>query len=479
MAIARKIAYNVVFVATAKVLSTFLALVGIGFITRYLGTQGFGDYSVVLAFFAFFGAIADLGLYSITARNISRENADEEIIVGNVLALRLVTSLGVLLVSPLIAYFLPYSFEVKLGIILSALAFVFSSGYSVLNGVFQKNVAMDKIALVEFLGKALQTSIIILAVVRDWGFLIIISSLLVYMIFNLTFVLFLARKYVPLKLRFDFSYWKSFLKESLPMGVSVLVTFLYFKLDTILLSILQNSSQVGIYNAAYKVIENFTFFPAMIIGLILPLMSRYIFTDSKRFRYISNETFKIFVILVLPLAIGTLFLSEQIITLIAGPEFHQSANVLRVLIFALIFIFFGNFFNNILIAGNLQKKLMVVLSGAAIFNIASNLILIPLFSYFGAAAISVLTELFVAFATFYLVKKYLNYTPKFQGFGGSIISCVFMSLFLFFFSQINLFLLIIGSAGIYFASLFATKTIKTHEILSIFSSKVATPDIKE
>ena len=39
MAIARKIAYNVVFVATAKVLSTFLALVGIGFITRYLGTQ--------------------------------------------------------------------------------------------------------------------------------------------------------------------------------------------------------------------------------------------------------------------------------------------------------------------------------------------------------------------------------------------------------------------------------------------------------
>lgn len=471
MAIARKIAYNVVFIATSKVLSTVLALVGISFITRYLGREGFGDYSIVLAFFAFFGAIADLGLYSITARNISREGADEEKIIGNVLALRIFSSLGIFILSPLIAFFLPYAFEVKLGIVLAAFAFVFSSTYSVLNGVFQKNIAMDKVAIVELLGKILQVGIIILAVRLDLGFMAILSSLLFYMIFNLIFVLFLARKYVSIKLRFDFPYWKKFLQDSLPMGVSVIVTFLYFKLDTILLSILKDSSQVGIYNAAYKVIENFTFFPAMIIGLVLPLMSRSIFTDRKRFEYISDETAKIFTLLITPLVIGTLFLSNTVIAYIAGPDFADSAGALRILIFALVFIFFGNFFNNILIAGNLQKKLMVVLSIAAFFNILANSFLIPRFSYSGAAFVSVFTEFLVVALTFYLTKKHLNYVPKIKGFVGILISGLFMALFLFFLSGINFFLLAFGAAAVYFAFLFLTKTITAQEIFSIVSTK--------
>lgn len=53
MALARKIAYNVVVNTIAKVLSTVLALVNIGFITRYLGVNGFGDYELCLRFFLF------------------------------------------------------------------------------------------------------------------------------------------------------------------------------------------------------------------------------------------------------------------------------------------------------------------------------------------------------------------------------------------------------------------------------------------
>lgn len=471
MAIARKIAYNVVFVAISKVLSTILALVGIGFITRYLGKDGFGDYSIVLAFFAFFGAFADLGLYSITARNISREGADEEKIIGNVLALRIFASLAVLLLSPLIVFFLPYSLEVKSGIVLAAVAFVFSSTYSVLNGVFQKNIAMDRVAMVELLGKIVQVATIIIVVKKDLGFIAILFSLLFYMIFNHIFILLLARKYVTIRLKFDFSYWKKFLQESLPMGVSVMVTFLYFKLDTILLSILQDSSQVGIYNAAYKVIENFTFFPAMIIGLVLPLMARNIFTDKKRFEYISNETFKVFLLLVVPLVIGTVFLSRQIISLVAGPDFSESSGVLRILIFALAFIFFGNFFNNILIAGNQQKKLMIILSLAAIFNVSANLILIPIFSYSGAAFVSVGTELIVACSTFYLTYKYIGYAPSLKGFSGILVAGLAMAAFLFIFPNLNTFLLILGGAFVYFTLLFLTKTVTAEELLSIFSFK--------
>lgn len=470
MAVAKKIAYNVVFIAILKALSTALALISIGLITRYLGADGFGDYAVVIAFFSLFGAIADLGLYSITARDISRINANEEKIIGNVFALRLLTSFLVLIISPLLILVLPYSDQLKIGILIGAAAFVFSSSYMVLNGIFQKNIAMHKVALVELIGKAVQVGIVALAVIKDLNFTIIVLSVLFGMITNFLLVLWLARKYTKIKLQFDLGYWKSFLKSSAPMGMSVLITFMYFKLDTILLSVLQNSTAVGMYNAAYKVIENITFFPAMIVGLVLPLMSRYIFSDREKFEIISNQTFRVFMVLVVPVVIGAMFLSDEIIRIIAGEGFSQSADTLKILVFALAFIFFGHFFNYILIAGNLQKKLMGVLFVCAIFNISLNLILIPRLSFTGAAVTSLLTEILVVLLTFFITMKYVRYIPKLEKLGNILLSGLIMGLFLFVFGNTNFIILIIGSPVIYFISLWITKTISKEELLLLMPS---------
>ncbi len=471
MAIARKIAYNVIFNVITKILSTILALVGIGFITRYLGKEGFGDYSTVLAFFAFFGSAADLGLYSITAREISRPEADEKKIISNALALRLTSSLLVFLIAPLLVYFLPYSHDVKIGILIAAASFVFSTTYMVLNGVFQKNLAMDKVASAEVLGKLLQITIIILAVKLNLGFIAIIFSVLASMILNFVIIVFLARKYVSLSLQFDFAYWKKFLIEAAPLGFSSLVIFIYFKIDTILLSILKTASEVGIYNAAYKVLENITFFPAMIIGLIFPLLSRYIFTDKEEFSRIANETLKVFLILLVPLVVGTTFLADGVIHLIGGDAFAASAGILRILIFALVFIFFGNLFNSILIAGNHQKKLILPLVFCAIFNISSNLLFIPIFSYTAAAFTSVATEFFVALAGFYLVSKYTHFKPRATYLPKILFAGLAMGFFLYFFSSASFLLLALGSTGVYLLFLWLTKTITVAEISSIVATK--------
>ena len=477
MAVARKIAYNVVFITIAKISSTVLALVAIGFITRYLGTEGFGNYATVLAFFSFFGAFADLGLYSVATREISRAGANEEKIMGNIFSLRMLSSLVVVLISPLV-FFLPYSNELKIGIMIAAVSFVFSASYTVLNGVFQKNLAMDKVATVEFLGKAIQLAIIIFAVKENLGFTMIIASLLAYMIFNFAIVFLWSRKYLKFKLEIDVAYWKKFIKESLPMGIAVAITFLYFKMDTILLSLLKGSADVGIYNAAYKIIENITFFPGMIVGLTLPLTSRYIFSERKRFEEISNKTFKVFIILVVPLVVGTLFLAEGVIQLIGGAGFAQSANILRILIFALVFMFFGNFSNGILLAGNLQKKLMIALSVCAAFNIGANLVLIPVYSYEGAAVVSVATEFLVVSLTFYLLAKNLKYKPSYEHAVRILFSGSMMALFLFLFRGSNFFFLALAGTGVYCLFLWITRAIASQEILSIISRKDAPPVVK-
>ncbi len=471
MAIARKIAYNVVFSVITKILSTILALVGIGFITRYLGKDGFGDYSTVLAFFAFFGSVADLGLYAITARDISREGADEAKILGNAFALRLVSAITVFLITPILVFFLPYSQDVKIGILIAAASFVFSSTYMVLNGVFQKNLAMDKVAAAEVFGKIIQISIIIFAVRNDLGFTTIILSILAAMIFNFIAVLLLVKKYIPLRLQFDFVYWKKFLKESAPLGVSAIVIFVYFKIDTILLSILKTNTEVGIYNAAYKVIENLSFFPAMIVGLMFPMFSRHIFSDKKHFAHLANETLKVFFIIIVPLIVGTLFLSEGIIHLIGGAAFAESANTLRILIFALAFIFFGGLFNNILIASNNQKKMLWMLIGCAIFNVTANLIFIPSYSYTASAIISTLTEFMVAIVGLILTIKYTGYKPTIQHLGRILFSGFIMMIFLFIFKSQSFLFLLLESSLVYILLLWLTKTITIKELRSIVSNK--------
>jgi O-antigen/teichoic acid export membrane protein len=466
---AKKIAFNVFFNSTAKVISTVLALVAIGFITRYLGRDGFGNYATVLAFFAFFNAVADLGLYSISTREISRPGADEKAIMGKVFTLRVVSSLLVFLLALVLALFLPYPDEVRLGIVVVAGTFVLTSSYSILNGVFQKNIAMNKVALSEVIGKFIQVALVILAVKKDWGFAAIIMAFFVSSAVNATLVFLLSRKYIKFKLDFDFSFWKKFLRDSAPMGISVLITFFYFKLDTILLSMMQSSADVGIYNVAYKIIENLIFFPAMIMGLIFPILARYIFHDRPKFEVTADKTFKIFVLLVLPIALGVLFLSEEIVNLIGGAGFQESAATLRILVFALILIFFGNFWSSLLLAGNLQKKLMYALFFCAVFNISTNLVVIPLFSYKGAAITSALTEMLVTLLAAYLAFRHLHYAPKINNWGGIAVSAGAMALFLFFFQSLNFFLVVILSAALYFFLLWATRAVTNQELRLIFS----------
>lgn len=471
MAIARKVAYNVVVSSISKVISTILALVAIGFITRYLGKEGFGNYATVLAFLSFFASIADLGLYHISTREISRADANEKKIMGNIFALRVTSALAILIISPLVVIFFDYPLEVKQGIVIAAASFLFSSAYQVLNGIFQKNLAMDRVAIGELLGKIVQVATIIAAVKLRLGFDWIIASLLFNMIVSFILVFFWSKKYLNFSLQFDFAYWKIFLKESLPIGIGSVIVFIYFKIDTIFLSIMKTSSDVGIYNAAYKVLENITFFPSMVVGLILPIMSNTIFTDKKSFTDVADKTFRFFFLMITPIIIGTIFLADGIIRLIGGGQFEASADVLRILIFALASIFFGIFFNNILIAGNMQKKLLYIWSTAAIANVLLNLFLIPKFSYFAAAYISFFTEFLVAALSFYFVATKIKYYPSIKNLGGIVLSGLAMLVFLLVFKKYSFFILAPSSALVYLLFLWIFRAVKTNEILSLISKK--------
>jgi len=469
MVLARKIAYNVVLNSFLKVFSTVvLSLLSIRLMTGYLGQDGFGKYATILAFFSFFTAITDLGLGSVTAREISRSGADEKKILGNVFALRLIVSATLLFISPILIFFFGYTEDIRAGIVIAALATVFATSSSILNGIFQKHLAMDKVAIVEFFGKLLQVGLIIYVVRKNLGFLPIAGTLIASLSFNALTVYFLSRRYVSFRLRFDFHYWKEFLRQSLPMGATAIITFAYFKMDTILLSVLQSSAHVGIYNVAYKIMENLIFFPAMLSGLILPLLSRFIYTNRKRFEEIADKTFKVFLLIIVPIIVGTWFLAPDIIAIVSGSDFQEAVPVLRILIFSLGFIFFGSYFNMLLVVGNAQKKLMQTLIFVAIFNIILNLFLIPRYSYIGSAITALATEALVVLLTGALVYRHIRYIPAFESVKQIIFSGSMMAVVLFFLEPYSFILSGIVSIGVYGLMLWLTRAISANEIASIF-----------
>ncbi|MFH1182811.1 MAG: flippase [Candidatus Moraniibacteriota bacterium] len=406
MNLAARIAHNSIISAVTRVMSLALALITVGLITRYLGTSGYGNYTTITAFYFLITAVSDFGVNQILTREISRPNAKESEIVANVLGLRLVSLFIVSSVGILGTFFLPYGGEIKKGIWLMFAALVLSSLSQALNGIFQKRLVMNRIAWRELISRFITLGVTFLAVKYGWGIFGIILAMIASYAFVLAASWNLASQYLTLSLSFDTKYWKYFLKESAPLGIAAFVNFLYFKADAILLSLLQTSHDVGIYGAAYKVLESLIYFPTMFMGLIMPVFSYNIFLRPALFLRIASRTLKAIWLVTIPLVIFLFFLASETIRIIAGAGFAESIIVLRILAFALGAIFLANFFNSVLIVVNRQKLLLFILAGTAGLSLVLNIIFIPYYSYLAAAVISTVCEILVTIIAYALSRKW-------------------------------------------------------------------------
>jgi O-antigen/teichoic acid export membrane protein len=475
----RKVVYNVAVAAGSKILGTLLGFVILKKLTVHLGQADFGYYSVALAYFAFFNSLGDWGIYQTVTRKISRPGADEAKILGNAFGLRIAISASLVLLASLVSWlflwapFLEdsiYPDKLFLAIILAAVAAFFSSSYAFLNSLFQKKLLTDRVAVVELLGKVVQAGLIILGVVKGWGLVFFVGVMVVFMFFNWVGVYLQAQRLVSFRPNFDWDYWKKFLRQSYPIGLSILVTFAYFKADTILLSFLKPDSpgDVGIYQAAYKIIDNLSFFPGMIVGLATPMFAFNFVENKIKFKRLVNQTFRIFSALVIPLIVGTQLLAEDIILLVTSPEFIDSAQVLKIIIFAIGFIFFGQLFNSVLIVSNLQKDLFRNLLICALFSVSLNLIFIPQYSYLATSTVSVLTEALVVILGLVVIYRKVKFLPSLRKIVPILFSAFLMGGFIFLVRDMLPVLAVIGlSPLVYFSALIATRAVEKEEVLEL------------
>jgi O-antigen/teichoic acid export membrane protein len=472
MRLSAKIFYNTIIQIGGKVIATILGLAAVAIITRYLGLIGFGEYTTIVTFLSVFGVLADLGLTLVTTQMISQPGADEEKILNNLFTLRLVSALFFLALAPLTIFFFPYSRDVKIGVAVAVFSFLFVALNQIFVGLFQKKLRMDKVSIAEILGRLILVIGAVLAVKLDLGLLGVIFITVLASAVNFLLLFIFSSEFFRLRIRFDYQIWKEIIAKTWPLAITIAFNLIYLKADTLILSLIKDPAEVGIYGAAYKVIDVLITIPFMFAGIVLPILTmNWAGRNMESFKRVLQKSFDFMMILGVPLAVGAQFLAKEIMVVVAGGDFAAAGSVLKILVLAALAIFFGCIFSHAIIALDKQKKIIGAYLFTSLTALAGYLIFIPRFSYLGAAWVTVYSEFFIALAAFYLVYKYAGFFFNIKILFKSILASAVMASFLFFLpgryygSAGGLFLTLGFSAGVYFAALYILKGITKEEIL--------------
>lgn len=469
--LATRVIYNTAIQIGGKIISIVIGLLSVALITRYLGLDGFGNYTTVIAFVSFFATLADLGMTLVTSQMISRPGADEPKILNSLFGLRLVSILSILALAPIIGSFFPYSPEIKIGILISTLSYIFPALNQIIIGLLQKHLRLGQAAIAEVFGRILLITGILVVINIDGGLngLLWIHVLSAAGSFFLAY--FLAGSIHWLKPRFDWVFWRSILKKSWPLALTTLLNLIYLKSDTIVLSLSRSASEVGLYGAADRAVEVLTTLPFLFAGIILPILTRA-WGEEKTdyFKMVLQKSLDLMSILAIPLVIGTFILGNPVMTLLAGAEFTASGSILKILILAVAGIFIGCIFSHAILAIDQQKKIIGAYLFIALSSLLLYVLLIPRWSYWAAALITLYSEWGIAYLAIRLAKKHTGFKMNFKVAGKSLLAALIMGFFILVLPEswpgnwLGLLTIIIGAALVYFISLYLFKGITKDDL---------------
>lgn len=476
MSLTRTIGRNTILQVIGKLLGTLVGFATIALLQRYLfeqtgSTEGYGFYTTILAYLGFFSVIADLGLYLIVVREIAKPGADESRVVSNVLTLRMLSAFILLAASIGIAFTLPYAPVVKLGIAVGSVNFLFVAMTQVVTGVFQKHFAMRWVVVGEIVGRVFLLGLVFLLASMDASLLAIIAAIAVGSLANLVVIFAGLRRFVRIRLAVDFVYWIYILKETWPLAISVVLNLLYFRLDTILLSVWKSPDVVGLYGAAYKVLEILVTFPNMFVGLVLPVLAATAFVERERFIQVFQRAFDGIAVAALPILAGGFVLARPIIVFIGGRGYEAATPLFQILLFAIAALFFGSLSGYTIVAIRKQRQMVWAYFGVAVLGVLAFVTLIPPYAAIGAAIGAVIAEVAIMLVGFIVVLRTVRFKLSFLTLGKALLASLAMvGLLLLVPSWPFLLRLLVGGV-MYVIVLFMIRGISWREVREILATR--------
>lgn len=459
MSTVQRVAKNTGIVIAGDVIFRLISLVVIIYLARYLGVVDFGKYNFIFAYLAFFNVITDLGLQAILVREMARDPVITPKLIGNAYIIRgLLTAIAVIS-SVVTITLMSYPTDMTTYVYIATFMLLFISFSDFYRTIFEANLRMEYNTIAKLVFKVVSAGLILWIIFVLQGTLTQILLALVFsegikMLISYSF----SRRFVRPRFEIDFGMWRYLLKECLPLALSSVIMIIYFRIDVVMLSIMQGDAPVGLYSAAYKLCEPLSVIPGALLISMFPIMSTLFKTSKEKLVKTYKLSFKYILIITLPIVIGTTLIADKIIFLIYGAAFAGSAHVLQILIWTFLFTSTNYVFLNLLVAMDKQKLNTLCIGVCAITNVGLNFILIPLLSYNGAAIATVVTGIVLFVTSFYFVSSHLQVLPVHKILIRPAIGGLIMGIFVYYFIDVNMFLLVLFAAVVYLVSLIALKT---------------------
>lgn len=192
----------------------------------------------------------------------------------------------------------------------------------------------------------------------------------------------------------DRDFFRKALPQALPLGLASIFVMLYFRTDSVMLEAIQGEVVAGQYGLAFRILEALTLLPAIIVAAFLPRLSNlFSAQQNDAFRRLMRRGLGSLVALSLLITLGLTLTAPLVITLLdPDPAAEPAIRALQLLTWTFPFSSVNYLLSTALTATDDQKALAWMLGVAAVFNIALNGVLIPLYSLYGACVATLLTQ---------------------------------------------------------------------------------------
>lgn len=450
---------NTLLQIAGKVLSVLIGVASIALITRSLGVTDYGYYTTIINYLLIVGVLIDGGLHLTMIQLIEKEDnqTDKEKIIHNVLTLRLITASIALTIGMVVALFLPYPTSVKIGIGIISFSTLFNGLIQLLTGIFQIKLKMTAVIKAEIY-RSLFYLFALLTIFYFFPKNLYLILLTMAISYGLNVILLIKNgfQYFHLKLAWDKTCQIKILRYTWPLALSVIFNLMYLRTDIFILSLTRSPEEVGLYGLSYKFLDILTMMTPILMGVVLPILSRHWQRGEKtEFTYYFQQSFNLFALFSFPIVSGVLVTAPQIINWISGAEFAAAGNILRLLIWAIIALFIGGLASYTIVALNQQKKMMWVYGATALLSLAGYILFIPQYGYWAAGIITIISEMIIAIASYWIVLSVSKIKLNLKLAGKSLLAASLMGLILFALNLNHLLVNIILGVIIYTAGLLA------------------------
>lgn len=396
MSLNTRIAQNTFLQLSGKVVSTLLGAAAIVMMVRGLGAEQFGWYITASSFLQFIGILSDFG-FTLTTTNLLSEGAfNKQKILNTTFTWRFITALIFQGLAPLVFILFGHPKEVNYAVIITTISFFALALNQVFIGYFQAELKNYLHMFGEVLGRAILVVGIAVVLITKQGFLPMMGAITFA---SIVYTLYLYLKLPRIRFECDRAITQALYKKTWPVALSIMFNAIYLQGDRVILPFFVSQTEVGLYGAAYKLLDFIIQLAALIMGIMLPLLtSNWARHNTETFKKYFHLSFTTTALILFPAVVGAAVLNTPLMRIVGGNNFIQSGSILRALSFAIIGICFGMIGGHTMLAINKQRFSLLIFGSNAVLSLIGYLIFIPLYGVWGAVGVTIFSECYAGLA---------------------------------------------------------------------------------